>query len=111
MNETPYAAPASELEARTRSAFPWRTAALAASASFVSVPALVVLMTLVSGQAFPAFIFDPGFLATLAAVSTASSSVLAWSRLETWLHCLLAVVATSVLMVGLVIALASVAVD
>ena len=107
MNESPYAAPHAKLEAHSLSAFRWRAALTAAAASFLAVPVLVILMTLVSGQAFPTFIVAPGFLGSLAASSAATSAFLERARLGVALHSVLAIIATTVLMVALAVALAS----
>ena len=98
MKDNPYAAPHAKLVQGPDQGFRWKSAAAAAMVTFLGLPLIIALLSVGRGMDPPDFLVAPGFLGTLALLSFLAASVLEKTRLWTWLHWLLTMVATIVLL-------------
>ena len=103
MKDNPYAAPRAKLVLASRHSFRWKSAVSAAAVAFFGLPLIIALLSIGRGMDVPDFLFAPGFLGTLAVASLLAGSALERTRLWTWLHWLLTVLGTFLLLAVVVV--------
>ena len=103
MKDNPYAAPNAKLVQGPDQGFRWKSAAASALVTFLGLPLIIVLLSVGRGMDPPDFLLAPGFLGTLALLSFLAAAVLERTRLWTWLHWLLTMAATIVLLGAVVV--------
>ena len=100
MKSDPYTSPQANLVPELRQRFRWKSAAAAATIGFLPIPIAVTVLSLGRRAAPPTFLFEPGFIGTLALISVLAASALERAKLWTWLYWLLTTVATIILFGG-----------
>ena len=103
MKDNPYAAPSAKLVQASRDSFRWKSAVSAAAVAFFGLPLIIALLSIGRGMDLPDFLFATGFLGTLAVASLLAGSALERTRLWTWLHWLLTVLGTFLLLAVVVV--------
>ena len=86
-----------------------RMAVAPAVFSFLAIPALVIVLNLTMRAAIPAFLWKPGFIATLAACSIAGGLVVSLVPPNGWLRYLVSTLVAAGLLIGIILVLSVVA--
>ena len=82
-----------------------RMAVAPAVFSILAIPALVIVLNLTMRAAIPAFLWKPGFIATLAACSIAGGLVVSLVPPNGWLRYLVSTLVASGLLIGIILVL------